>query len=56
MLRRELVSKLADNINRYRVASSLYLKEHEPQQNADIVVNNNDISSPYLSFLKPLMK
>ncbi|MGE7946059.1 AAA family ATPase [Lysinibacillus sp. NPDC093688] len=34
-------------LNRYHAASSLYLKEHEPQQNADIVVNNNDVGSPY---------
>ena len=34
-------------LNRYHAASGLYLKEHNPQENADIVVNNNDIGSPY---------
>lgn len=34
-------------LNRYHAASSLYLKEHNPQGNADIVVNNNDVDSPY---------
>lgn len=34
-------------INRYHAASSLYLKEHNPQDNADIVINNNDVGSPY---------
>ncbi|GAB0171273.1 hypothetical protein LSPCS325_47100 [Lysinibacillus sp. CTST325] len=34
-------------LNRYHTASSLNLKEHEPQQHADIVVNNNNIDSPY---------
>lgn len=28
-------------------ASGLYLKEYNPQENADIVVNNNDIGTPY---------
>lgn len=36
-------------LNRYHAASSLYLKEHNPQENADIVVNNNDVEAP--SFL-----
>jgi len=34
-------------LNRYHAASGLYLKEHNPQENADIVVNNNDVGSPY---------
>ncbi|KOP80969.1 uridine kinase [Lysinibacillus sp. FJAT-14745] len=34
-------------LNRYHAASSLYFKEHNPQENADIVVNNNDVGSPY---------
>ncbi|MDM5250730.1 hypothetical protein [Lysinibacillus sp. G4S2] len=34
-------------LNRYHAASSLYLNEHNPQENADIVVNNNDVGSPY---------
>ncbi|MGE7112161.1 hypothetical protein [Lysinibacillus sp. NPDC047702] len=34
-------------LNRYHVASDLYLKEHSPQENADSVVNNNDIDFPY---------
>ncbi|MFJ6209103.1 hypothetical protein [Lysinibacillus sp. NPDC092081] len=34
-------------LDRYHAASNLYLKEHNPQENADIVVNNNDIGSPY---------
>ncbi|WP_285397170.1 hypothetical protein [Lysinibacillus sp. fls2-241-R2A-57] len=34
-------------LNRYHAASSLYLNEHSPQENADIVVNNNDVGSPY---------
>jgi len=34
-------------LNRYHAASSLYLNEHSPQENADIVVNNNDVEAPY---------
>lgn len=36
-------------LNRYHAASGLYLKEHNPQENADIVINNNDVEAP--SFL-----
>lgn len=34
-------------LNRYHAASDLYVKEHNPQENADIVVNNNDVGFPY---------
>jgi uridine kinase len=33
-------------IKRYHAASKLYLEQHSPQLNADIVIKNNDLSNP----------
>lgn len=34
-------------LNRYHVASKLYLEQHSPQLNADVVINNNELDNPY---------
>ena len=34
-------------LNRYHVASKLYLEQHSPQLNADVVINNNEFDNPY---------
>jgi uridine kinase len=34
-------------LNRYHGASKLYLEEHSPQLNADVVINNNELDNPY---------
>jgi uridine kinase len=33
-------------IKRYHAASKLYLEQHSPQLNADVVIKNNDLSNP----------
>lgn len=33
-------------IKRYHPASKLYLEQHSPQLNADVVIKNNDLSNP----------
>jgi uridine kinase len=33
-------------IKRYHAASKLYLDQHSPQLNADVVINNNNINNP----------
>lgn len=35
-------------LNRYHTASQLYIEEHAPQLCADIIMNNNDTSNPYV--------
>lgn len=35
-------------LNRYHVASNLYLEQHTPQLNADLVINNNDLDNPFI--------
>ncbi|MDW0118187.1 hypothetical protein QTL97_14740 [Sporosarcina thermotolerans] len=35
-------------LNRYHVASKLYLEQHTPQLDADIVINNNDLDNPFI--------
>lgn len=35
-------------VNRYHAASQLYIEEHAPLLCADIIVNNNDTSNPYI--------
>jgi uridine kinase len=34
-------------LKRYHAASKLYLEQHLPQLNADVVINNNDINNPF---------
>ncbi|KQL32953.1 uridine kinase [Bacillus sp. FJAT-25509] len=33
-------------IKRYHAASKLYLEQHSPQLNADVIINNNDLNNP----------
>ena len=33
-------------IKRYHAASKIYLEQHSPQLNADVVIKNNDLSNP----------
>lgn len=35
-------------LSRYHVASKLYLEQHTPQRNADLVINNNDLDNPFI--------
>ncbi|WP_088011731.1 uridine kinase [Gottfriedia acidiceleris] len=37
-------------IKRYHAASKLYLEQHSPQLNADVVIRNNDLNNPVLYF------
>lgn len=34
-------------LKRYHAASKLYVEQHSPQLNADVVINNNDLDNPY---------
>jgi uridine kinase len=34
-------------LKRYHAASKLYVEQHSPQHNADVVINNNDLDNPY---------
>ena len=35
-------------LNRYHVAAKIYLEQHTPQLNADVVINNNDLDNPFI--------
>lgn len=35
-------------LKRYHVASKLYLEQHTPKLNADIVINNNNLDNPFI--------
>ncbi|XZF77776.1 hypothetical protein ACSBO6_09595 [Bacillus sp. AL-1R] len=35
-------------IKRYHAASKLYLEQHYPQLNADLIINNNDVNNPHI--------